>query len=319
MHEIAPRLFVGSQAAGYSIDLLKEHGITHILSLGDFDSTHDHIIYKNIRILDLAEENLLQYLDDTYDFIHSAYENNGKILVHCEAGMSRSVAVMMAYLMRTQNLAPKAALDIIKDERNFVQPNEGFMDQLELYQILQYKVDTNHAAYRRFLVASMAREQQDTGYIANLSLTPNPVPDSQSQLIVRCKKCRYVLVNKEHILDHQPGKGQQAFAYTKRNADLNITSAAVTPTAHHQQQQMLNPLLASLGAANNNCSSYFIEPMEWTAVLQDGHIEGRIDCPKCMAKLGQYNWSGAQCSCGRWITPAFMLHRKQVDEIKRRR
>ena len=130
---------------------------------------------------------------------------------------------------------------------------------------------------------------------------------------------RYVLVNKEHILDHEPGKGQQAFAYTKRNTDLqSITAEApiITPT---QLNQPLNPLLAKLGTSNKNCSSYFIEPMEWIHALQDGQLEGRVDCPNCMAKLGQYNWSGAQCSCGRWITPAFMLHRKQVDEIKRRR
>ena len=130
---------------------------------------------------------------------------------------------------------------------------------------------------------------------------------------------RYVLVNKEHILDHEPGKGQQAFAYTKRNTDLQSITAEAPIATPLQLNQPLNPLLARLGASNNNCSSYFIEPMEWIHALQDGQLEGRMDCPNCTAKLGQYNWSGAQCSCGRWITPAFMLHRKQVDEIKRRR
>ncbi|KAI8138105.1 protein-tyrosine phosphatase-like protein [Fennellomyces sp. T-0311] len=317
MHEIAPRLFVGSQAAASSLENLTSHGITHILSLGEFESVYDHIVYKNVRIMDLAEENLIQHFGDTFDFIDSAYQNGGKILVHCQAGVSRSVSVMAAYLMRSLKISPKAALDIIRDHRAFAQPNDGFMDQLELYYVLQYDVDPKHAAYRRFLVVGMAKEQQDHGYIANLALTPTPEMDSQSQLIIRCKKCRHVLVNKEHILEHQPGKGQQAFAYLKRNAELNVTaSAAVTPSLHTQP---LNPLLASLGTSNSNCSSYFIEPMEWIIGLQDGLLEGRIDCPKCMAKLGQYNWSGAQCSCGRWITPAFMLHRKQVDEIKRRR
>ncbi|KAI9271728.1 protein-tyrosine phosphatase-like protein [Phascolomyces articulosus] len=318
MNEIVPRLFVGNQIAGSIQDLLKEHGITHILALGIFEPIHDHIIFKNIRIMDVPEENLIQHLDDTFDFIHDAYENGGSILVHCEAGMSRSTAVVAAYLMRTRQLSPQAALDMVKAKRTFAQPNSGFMEQLDLYQLLQYRVDTSHVAYRRFLVAGMAREQQDTGYIVNLALTPNPEAGSQSQLIVRCKKCRYVLVNKEHILDHEPGKGQQAFAYTKRNTDIQSStpSSAVSPDIH---QQPLNPLLARLGTSNNNCSSYFIEPMEWIHVLQDSQIEGRIDCPNCMSKLGQYNWSGAQCSCGRWITPAFMLHRKQVDEIKRRR
>ena len=110
--------------------------------------------------MDLAEENLIQHFDDTYDFIHNTYENNGKILVHCEAGVSRSVSVMAAYLMRSLKITPKAALDIIRDHRVFAQPNDGFMDQLELYHTLQYDVDPKHAAYRRFLVVGMAKEQQ---------------------------------------------------------------------------------------------------------------------------------------------------------------
>jgi dual specificity phosphatase 12 len=56
--------------------------------------------------------------------------------------------------------------------------------------------------------------------------------------------------------------------------------------------------------------------MEWIDGLDQWNIEGRLDCPRCHTKLGSYCWSGAQCSCGRWVTPAFMLHRKQVDEIK---
>lgn len=136
-------------------------------------------------------------------------------------------------------------------------------------------------------------------------------------LQLRCKKCRRALVDSNNILDHEPGPGQQAFEYTKRNAELNVTAA---PASAKQQpfvpNQRLNPLLAAIAATNKQCSSYFIEPMDWIVGLDEGLVEGRVDCPNCMAKLGQYNWAGAQCSCGRWITPAFMLHRKQVDEIK---
>lgn len=39
-------------------------------------------------------------------------------------------------------------------------------------------------------------------------------------------------------------------------------------------------------------------------------------CPKCGSKLGSFNWCGDQCSCGRWVTPAFQLHRNRVDEIR---
>ena len=42
--------------------------------------------------------------------------------------------------------------------------------------------------------------------------------------------------------------------------------------------------------------------------------EGKLNCPHCRAKLGSFTWSGEQCSCGRWVTPAFMFNKSKVDE-----
>ncbi|CDH60414.1 dual specificity protein phosphatase 12 [Lichtheimia corymbifera JMRC:FSU:9682] len=315
MHEIIPRLFLGSSSAGASLENLQQSQITHVVSLGNFEAIHDSITYKIINVLDVEEENLIQYFNETFEFIDEARAAKQRVLVHCEAGVSRSTTIVAAYMMRKGKLDVQKTLDMIRDRRAFVAPNDGFLDQLELYHTLEYDVDPKHSAYRRFLVDSNAKEQQETGYISNLALTPDPEVhrSTTSQKLIRCKKCRRRLVEVEHVLEHAPGKGQLAFSYTKRNGELNVTSA---PTATMATNQPLNPLLASLAASRMQCSSYFIEPMEWMGNLLDGEVEGRIDCPKCMSKLGQYNWAGAQCSCGRWITPAFMLHRKQVDEMR---
>ncbi|CAG8640071.1 15512_t:CDS:2, partial [Gigaspora rosea] len=47
---------------------------------------------------------------------------------------------------------------------------------------------------------------------------------------------------------------------------------------------------------------------------EEGELDGKIKCPKCKAKLGNYNWAGMQCSCGTWVTPSFAIHREKVDE-----
>uniref|UniRef100_A0A674AYW0 protein-tyrosine-phosphatase n=1 Tax=Salmo trutta TaxID=8032 RepID=A0A674AYW0_SALTR len=39
-------------------------------------------------------------------------------------------------------------------------------------------------------------------------------------------------------------------------------------------------------------------------------------CPKCTSRSGSLYWCGEQCSCGRWVTPAFLMHKNRVDEIK---
>lgn len=39
-------------------------------------------------------------------------------------------------------------------------PNDGFMTQLNLYGDIEYDVDVNRTAYRRFLIASMAAQRE---------------------------------------------------------------------------------------------------------------------------------------------------------------
>ncbi len=40
-------------------------------------------------------------------------------------------------------------------------------------------------------------------------------------------------------------------------------------------------------------------------VLAAGELAGRLTCPneKCKAKIGNYDWAGAQCGCGSWVIP----------------
>ncbi|KAK6025950.1 hypothetical protein OSTOST_08134 [Ostertagia ostertagi] len=63
---------------------------------------------------------------------------------------------------------------------------------------------------------------------------------------------------------------------------------------------------------------YLIEPMKWMNVSE---YEGKICCPKCDSKLGNYSWGGRQCQgdpgarCMQHVTPWVHLHRSKVDEV----
>lgn len=65
------------------------------------------------------------------DYVRRA---GGKILVHCEAGISRSPTICMAYLMKTKRLRLDEAFDYIKQRRSLISPNFGFMGQLLQYE-----------------------------------------------------------------------------------------------------------------------------------------------------------------------------------------
>lgn len=40
---------------------------------------------------------------------------------------------------------------------------------------------------------------------------------------------------------------------------------------------------------------------------------GKINCIKCNSKIGQWSWTGLQCSCGAWVVPAFQITKTKVD------
>lgn len=60
--------------------------------------------------------------------------SGGKVLVHCEAGISRSPTICMAYLMKTKLFRLEEAFEYIKQRRSLVSPNFSFMGQLLHYE-----------------------------------------------------------------------------------------------------------------------------------------------------------------------------------------
>lgn len=59
------------------------------------------------------------------------------------------------------------------------------------------------------------------------------------------------------------------------------------------------------------CTSVFVDaPPPWLAAAANA---GRVSCPACGGRVGSFAWSGAPCSCGRWVTPAFQFQLSKVD------
>jgi len=49
--------------------------------------------------------------------------------------------------------------------------------------------------------------------------------------------------------------------------------------------------------------------------LEQGKLDGRLECPKCNTNVGKYAWQGMRCSCGDWVVPAITLAKGKVDEV----
>ncbi|KAF6175285.1 hypothetical protein GIB67_000606 [Kingdonia uniflora] len=112
---------------------------------------------------------------------------------------------------------------------------------------------------------------------------------NKSNLAYRCKKCRRLVAVQDNVVGHTPGEGETCFNWQKRSGNY------------------FNKI------DENECSSIFVEPLRWMTTVEEGGVEGKLSCAHCDARLGHFNWSGIQCSCGSWITPAFQLHKSRVD------
>uniref|UniRef100_A0A069DQ09 Putative dual specificity phosphatase n=1 Tax=Panstrongylus megistus TaxID=65343 RepID=A0A069DQ09_9HEMI len=143
MQEIIPGVFLGPYSAAMRSKLndLKSNGITHIVCVrhtleAQFIRANflDHFKYLILDIADSATQNIIQHFSAVRDFIDDTLEHGGKVLVHGNAGISRSAALVLAYVMEKYGLSIKDAYDLVQQRRFCINPNDGFMAQLREFE-----------------------------------------------------------------------------------------------------------------------------------------------------------------------------------------
>nr|XP_027204733.1 MAP kinase phosphatase with leucine-rich repeats protein 3-like [Dermatophagoides pteronyssinus] len=142
--EVYPNIFLGDSTTALCIHLLKRLGITHVLNaacgrqrnLGLVNTSESfyrnaQIEFMGIEALDMSSFPLYQHFQSAANFIEMAVDKtpNGKILVHCGEGISRSSTLVIAYLMLKKSMTVTDAIRSIVKYRNIL-PNQGFLLQL---------------------------------------------------------------------------------------------------------------------------------------------------------------------------------------------
>jgi len=104
-------------------------------------SSHDaswRIKYKRLAASDNASQNLAQYFLEAFEFIEEALRQQSAVLIHCQAGISRSSTILIAFIMYRSTLSMLQAYKFVKSKRQIISPNLNFMGQLlEFEQKLQ--------------------------------------------------------------------------------------------------------------------------------------------------------------------------------------
>ncbi|XP_009637562.1 dual specificity protein phosphatase 7 [Egretta garzetta] len=132
--QILPYLYLGCAKDSTNLDVLGKYGIKYILNVTpNLPNMFEHdgeFKYKQIPISDHWSQNLSQFFPEAIAFIDEARSKKCGILVHCLAGISRSVTVTVAYLMQKLNLSLNDAYDFVKRKKSNISPNFNFMGQL---------------------------------------------------------------------------------------------------------------------------------------------------------------------------------------------
>ena len=136
--EILPHLYLGCRKVASCLPGLRENHITRILNVtSSIPNKFEHLegfTYKQIAVEDAHEVNMLQHLPEAFRFIEETKLTGEKVLVHCHAGMSRSVTVIIAYLMKYYEHTLDSAYEFVKERKSNISPNFSFMGQLLEYE-----------------------------------------------------------------------------------------------------------------------------------------------------------------------------------------
>ncbi|KAI0745125.1 phosphatases II [Earliella scabrosa] len=135
--EIIPGLFVSDLYTATSPAVIQQLGITHVLSVMRRPSYRypRSIEHLCVPVDDRTDDNLLDYLDHAIRWIRGALAKpDGRVLVHCVWGMSRSASVAVAFLIVARGMALDEALRVVRARRRVARPNPGFVAQLRVYE-----------------------------------------------------------------------------------------------------------------------------------------------------------------------------------------
>ena len=179
---ILPFLYLGNLAHANNALMLKELGITHVVSMGEsalapprpppFSLTAafsrqaalpDNSLWLeerlgNIAVLDQKNvaddgiDSLRPHIDAALEFIEQARQQGGRVLVHCRVGVSRSASIVIAYLMRHVELDLASAYLLTRSRRLniLIQPNLPFAATLHAFEAdLLHEKDQRRAELAR--------------------------------------------------------------------------------------------------------------------------------------------------------------------------
>jgi protein-tyrosine phosphatase/rhodanese-related sulfurtransferase len=127
------QLYLGRADQATNLQIVRDLNLTHIINVTQENPhafSHDHIKYLKINAVDDVHADLLSEFPRAIEFIAKALGEGGRLLVHCNLGVSRSSTILISYLMFTRRWLLRDAYVFLRERRPIVRPNRNFIKQL---------------------------------------------------------------------------------------------------------------------------------------------------------------------------------------------
>ncbi len=319
MNKIEKKLYLGNMEAATDVILLESHEITHIITLDSvplprkISTFLPRIANLHIQVTDLPDEDILSYVTRAVAFINEGLSGEGAVLVHCFRGKSRSAAIVIAYLMQKYNYTLEKAIKKVRAKRECINPHDGFLAQLKLYESMEYHLDPSNVQFKMFKLHLAGERMRKAKILFRDSLQNVLDEDAGGEVPLdplssagsakgnfsqtyKCKRCRRLLATSHNLMPHVP---KEVPVWT--DSKWSLPAEEVFEGASDLGLEL--------------CSqSLFVNPIRWMQAEIKQTLTGRLYCPNCQTKVGQYSWvRGCSCQgCKVTIAPAFEL---DVTEI----
>nr|XP_004665821.1 dual specificity protein phosphatase 21 [Jaculus jaculus] len=145
LSQITNCLYISNATDANNKLVLSSNHITSVINASEVANTFfEGIQYVQVPVTDTPYSYLYDFFDPIADHIHGVQMRNGRTLLHCAAGVSRSAALCLAYLMKYHTMSLLDAHTWTKLCRPVIRPNNGFWEQLIHYEFKLFSRNTVH-------------------------------------------------------------------------------------------------------------------------------------------------------------------------------
>lgn len=199
--KVADHIYLGGDAVARDKEILKQHGITHILNCVGFvcpEYFKADFVYRTLWLQDSPSEDITSILYDVFDYFEDVREQCGKVFVHCCQGVSRSTSLVIAYLMWREGQSFDDAFQYVKAARGIADPNMGFACQLLQCQKRVHAFPLSPSSLLRMYRIAPHSPYDPMHLVPKMLNTPSSdALDSRGAFIIHIPSAIYVWIGKK--------------------------------------------------------------------------------------------------------------------------